>query len=527
MSPSLAFPFSQSPVTRSCILCAGRLIASHAVRIARHLPSVFDRLPNSFDCSAPFASECLAEIPRTGQGSHNHLYKLSFSDGTEVAASISNSPKEFFVPQVKESEVATMQYLHSSPRYNVPVPEVYCWDFTFENPVGAPYILREVVRGRNLGGQFHLMALDKQLQIVKELAAVQAELAKPSEFDRIGNIYKRSGADGKEEFYIGPLLSCRAPDGNSVRGPFESLEELWQARIERETVQAMELWSDLPTDEIPTRHSSPLVTPNPSQFTPQLFGEMLQLLSGLTSKFAPPRDAAVPCIQHSDLAIRNVLFDEHALKITGVIDWEFAQVVPRIITGRFPNDIGCDGNEVLQDRLNERGESTSGKFEFWNNHYYDWTSLCSPLPIADDDCKQLHNSPSEGSASDGRTPSSPSGSDSGRLVSKSDPQFLIRLFYLRKFYASAIGVKNFRLSTLFIDSVAYVKFHEIIMGGWESWFRHREWIREVYWRFRDRVAKVEESSEEDPKRIIHIPEVFEKKVRREYLDLGEWDNGSN
>jgi len=457
-----------------------------------------------------------------GQGSHNHLYKLSFSDGTEVAASISNSPKEYFTPLVKESEVATMQYLHSSPQYNVPVPEVYAWDFSFENPVRAPYILREVIPGRNLGAAFPTMKLTDQLAIVRELAAVQAELAQPSEFKQIGNIYQRKGEDGQDEFYIGPLLSCKAPDGNGVRGPFDSLEELWQARIERETVQAIELWSELPTDEIPTRNASPLATPNPSQFTPQLFGEMMQLLSGLTSRFKPPGDAATTCIQHSDLAIRNVLFDDKELKITGVIDWEFAQVVPRIITGRFPNDIGCDGNEVLHDRLCERGESDSTKFEFWNNHYYDWTSMCSPLPVADDDAKQLHNSPSSPSKQS-ETPGLSQCLDSPRLGSKSDTQFLIRLFYLRKFYASAIGNKNFRLSSLFIDSVAYVKFHEIIMGGWESWFRHREWIREVYWRLREKDAETEEGSAEALREcsemLIRVPEVFETRVRREYLDL--------
>lgn len=451
-----------------------------------------------------------------GQGSHNTLYKLTFSDNTTVAASITNAPERYFSPKMKASEIATMQYLHSSPRYNIPIPKVYDWDFTFKNPVGAPYVLREVVPGRNLNGIFHTLPLEQQLAVIKELAAVQAELSKPSEFGKIGSIYSRKGKDGNQEFYVGELLSCRSTgeSESSAKGPFNTLEELWQARIEKETIYAIKEWSDLPTDEIPTRHSPPIPTPNPTKFTPQLFGEMLQCLSALSTKFVPPKELAVTCIQHADLAIRNVLFDDNEFKITGVIDWEFAQVVPRVITGRFPNDIGCDGNEVLQDRLYERGEVNTGKFEFWNHHYYDWTSLRSPLP----EPKELHDPPSTQEHRPLPLPSP-----------RSDPTFLIKLFYLRKFYASTIGIKNFCLSTLFIDSVAYVKFHEIVMGGWECWFKHREWIREVYWRLREKEGRKMEEEDDDGaggkhEALIKVPEVFERKVRPNYLDLGEFDS---
>ncbi|CCX32664.1 Similar to Altered inheritance of mitochondria protein 9, mitochondrial; acc. no. C5DBS6 [Pyronema omphalodes CBS 100304] len=498
--------------------------------------------------------ECTG-ISELGRGSHNSLYEIRFSDGTSCAASISNSPRQFFSADAKRSEIATMQYIHSSKLYKIPIPKIYSWDLTFDNKVGAPYILRECVKGKNLSedGRFYrLNARDKQ-KVVKELAHVQAELSKPSEFTQLGYIYRQEGENG--QFYVGKMATV--PSGSdeedkmreSFMGPYDSLTELWEARIERETLCAIGNWSQLPSDA-----SLPSMLP-PAKANPQQFGELQQLLSGLTNLFTPPEQLSKLCIHHSDLAIRNVLFDEKTLKITGVIDWEFASVMPLVITGRFPNDLGWEGNEFARS-LGKFGNVSDGGV--WNHHYYDWTSLSGVQPPPRADMPSPPASPTHSPASidylttpnatangylfehqasvledfdnsEGRAPSPPSPplpppptSETSQQDLTSRATNLVELYYYRKFYASKLAARNFNLTRLFIDAVAYIKFNEIVLGGPEKWFASADWIKEVYWRMQEE----DESAREDlmeGKGVVKVPEVF-LAVRRREVDLGKWEN---
>lgn len=485
----------------------------------------------------------------TGRGSHNSLYRLEFSDSTECAASISNSPPQFFSQQIKLSEIATMQYLHSSPLYNIPIPRVYSWDLSFNNPVGAPYVLREVSPGKNMAedGKFYRLSSQDKMKVIKELALVQAELSKPSEFDKIGSIYCRK--DGKDGFYVGEIISaCVGEDFSGERGPskgpYSSMPEMWQSRLERETLLAIHNWSSLSSDSAISSQSPP------SLANPQHFGEVLQLLSGLTNLFAPPKELATLCIHHSDLAIRNVIFDEKTLKITGVIDWEFACVVPLVITGRFPNDLGWEGNEFAHSlgRLGDSGE-------VWNHHYYDWTSLegvTPPPPIASslldtgsayeadqvedylmnhyttnmngfsDDSRTLMNEPDIPSPPSPPLPAPPTSRTSQRDLDVRASR-LVELFYLRKYYASCVASRDFALTRLFIDSVAYIKFNELVMGGCEKWFSGVEWIREVFWRLESLEGAQVESLRRG-KAVVKVPEIFSEKVDRGVVDLSNWED---
>lgn len=492
--------------------------------------------------------EC-TRICELGRGSHNSLYKLEFSDSTLCAASISNSPPLYFSADVKRSEIATMQYLHSSPLYNIPVPRIYAWDLTFDNPVGAPYIFRECVPGKTMSedGRFYKLSPEDKLKVIKELAYVQAELSKPSEFTKLGCIFQSK--DGDKGFYIGKMVTLPSgcPEEDCQRqaylGPYDSLPELWDARLEKETLSAIRNWSALPSDSSLPSHLPP------SKANPHEFGEILQLLSGLTVLFTPPKELSTLCIHHSDLAIRNVLFDEDTLKITGVIDWEFASVMPRVVTGRFPNDLGWEGNEFARS-LGKLGNVPQG--EVWNHHYYDWTSLNGVAPPAHSAMPSPPESPSNPTPQ-GRqedyltaptastsgcvhqsdyvdpnempTPSPPSPplpapptSETSQQDLNSRASHLIELFYYRKFYASRVASRDFSLTRLFIDSVAYLKFNEIVMGGAEKWFSAAEWISEVFWRLQDEDAVMRENLMKG-KGLVRVPEVFEC-ARRRVVDLG-------
>lgn len=296
------------------------------------------KLPGLASCASSKLGKQCVEISQLGYGSHNTIYQLHFADSTVCAASITNWFPDFFFLQVKLSEIATMQYLRSSPLYDIPIPEVYAWDLTFGNPAGAPYVLRELVVGKNLAEGFYSLSSSDQVRAATALAHVQAELSKPSEFNRLGSIYHEISGG----FCVGPLASATCGDdvGGEValpsKGPYSSLAELWQARLERDTQCALSHWASS-LDPVPEAHL-------------REFGGAVTMLKQLTKIFTPPAELETLCIQHCDLAIRNVLFGDD-FEIKGVIDWEYATVAPLACASRYPDPLGAEENESRASSL--------------------------------------------------------------------------------------------------------------------------------------------------------------------------------
>ncbi|KIJ36685.1 hypothetical protein M422DRAFT_260779 [Sphaerobolus stellatus SS14] len=135
-------------------------------------------------------------------GSFNIVYKLSFRDGSAVAAAISNANEADINATAKLSKISTMLYIwENQEKYPlVPAPKVYTWDLSFANPIGAPYILW-------------------MLKIVNALAAVQASLSRPIPFNQIGTIY-RNMAEG--QYILGEFVD----NTHSFGGPYSTISDL-------------------------------------------------------------------------------------------------------------------------------------------------------------------------------------------------------------------------------------------------------------------------------------------------------------
>ena len=70
-----------------------------------------------------------------------------------------------------------------------------------------------------------------------------------------------------------------------------------------------------------------------------MFSEVYQELSSLINHSKIPDKYSRLVLYHPDLALRNVLFEPHTFKITGVIDWAGAQVLPLLLTAQYPDDL--------------------------------------------------------------------------------------------------------------------------------------------------------------------------------------------
>lgn len=274
------------------------------------------RLHGLVSCAEDFKAgqnmhcKCI-DIRSLGHGSWNCAYQLTFDNGEKIAALVSNYEPKSFSRTMKESEIATMQYLHSSPKYNkhIKVPEVYAWDLTHTNKAGAPYILREVIEGKDLSKDFDNLTDAQKLAVTTAIARVHKILSQPSEFKAVGGIY-RSPDKG---FYTGGY-----PANWSGSGSYSDIGNLWREKLEKGSIN----------------------------YGKERLSRNQERLKALVDKFLPPQSLNTLCIQHFDLAIRNVVFNDN-FEITGVIDWEYAQVVPLGVAAKIPLDF--INNSVLAE----------------------------------------------------------------------------------------------------------------------------------------------------------------------------------
>ncbi|KAG2159573.1 kinase-like domain-containing protein [Suillus bovinus] len=426
-------------------------------------------------------------IQLLGRGSYNTVYKLVFTDGTEIAASVSVHDEEDFNPEAKLSEIATMQFVRTSGSYpGIHVPQVHAWDITFSNPAGAPYVLMDVVHGRRLDNLINddnkLRGLDgmsevQQLAVTKSLAKLQSTLSAPVPFDKIGSIT----LNNEGSFIIGPLFTITQ---QNLGGPYQSLTDLWKARLEHEILHALREWSRLETDQLSQSLSEP-------KCTPQIFSELLQLLASLIPHFVPLSSYLPLVLHHPDLALRNIFFDPNDdTKITGLIDWGGAQVLPLMLTAKFPDDLNSTG----EDPCERPGIPDEG----WNTVPHDWTSFGDTSEWPD-----VFRGPN----------------DQVDLTIRASA--MIKRYYLRQHFGlyfaqenhDRCGDYNLGRAMLFAHAPYYLKFHEIITGGWTSFVDHAEWIRETYWR----LNAVKQDGQSTG--LIIGPNVYRSSMEKSVFDL--------
>ncbi|KAF5340406.1 hypothetical protein D9611_007965 [Ephemerocybe angulata] len=444
---------------------------------------------------------CLS-ISFVGSGAYNYVYHLEFSDGTQLAASVSRPSGAFepdYSPAAKESEIATMRFVRESGLYpGVSVPQVYAWNTNFENPAGAPYVLMEFIKGKafNLAvrdddpGWFHgLRAVpeSQQVALVKAMARLKASLSKPVPFSEIGSL----AVDSSGTFSVGPLMAI---NGESLGGPYKSVEDMWRESHEECLLGGIE--------ECCYRTEKNLPSLEFERHTPHDLMDRYQKLSALIPYFKIPEPYTPLVLHHPDLALRNIFFDEESLlsddpKVACVIDWSGAQILPLMLASSFPLD--------MMTTFTSPGIALKGPAEMaWDDVPYDWTYFGDP----DKTIVREGDSLSEAEAK--------------RIRCE------IRLFYLRGLFGAHYGQQIVKLhqgsdlprATVYLDAQYYLKFHEVMMGSFLGWIVHRHWISEMYWRLRMMPTGNSASGE----RLVVGPDVYRSTIEPAVVDLGLFED---
>ena len=257
-------------------------------------------------------------------GTSHLVYPILFSDGEKWIARIPGKAVSCFRPLDARrllTDVRTRCLIRS--RTTVPIPEVFAWETSIENPVGVPFTLEAFVEGSAVAEKWSGMAEGMRLKLLRNLAAIMSELH-ALRFDKIGAL--EFGDEGSVQ--VGSMVSMACDMEAMYQG-----EQLWPRAVEHGPfATAKDYLSDLNK-------------PDSSQDNNDWDAVQVMVI-GLAIDSLPDfvdRDGAFN-LQHPDFDSQNILIDDEGT-VTGIIDWDCLQTAPRALGfARYPAWITLDWN---------------------------------------------------------------------------------------------------------------------------------------------------------------------------------------
>ncbi|GJE96623.1 kinase-like protein [Phanerochaete sordida] len=288
--------------------------------------------------SSHFKTRCRLQGP-LGIGAFARTFKYSLEDGKELVARVTLPVRE----TVKtEAEVATMDSIRARTR--IPIPRVYLFCSSQNNPVRAEWIVMEFMRGIQFGKCLGDLTVEQQKITAEDMASVMAQTFSLTAthcgsmlFDYTLRNNQRAvrytdrairalqlpygtirdtGPSGT--FIVGPanepiLLDYEKPIPPSASGPFAT---------EREYLEAVAYLG------------RPATRPS-SKGQRWAFERVLEVFEAIRPAYRdldaaqiPAPDASTFRFAHNDLSSSNILLDPKTGHITAVLDWEMAGFFP-------------------------------------------------------------------------------------------------------------------------------------------------------------------------------------------------------
>ncbi|XXG99976.1 hypothetical protein Hte_006317 [Hypoxylon texense] len=202
-----------------------------------------------------------------------------------------------------ESQVSTLRLIAQNT--TVPVPEVYDFDTTDENVINAPYICMSFIPGKTCFQVWFddpkIMPQEQfRLNILKSLAQIMPQFSRLS-FDKIGSISSSSFTPAASD----PCYDCG-----------------WDLDNKDQLIIVASGTFDSAVAYIQAHHD-----PAPDNVWGKAQEKIMQHVLPF-SAICDAQDSFV--LRPPDFNPQNVMVDEQG-NVTGLIDWDFAQTVPRCV----------------------------------------------------------------------------------------------------------------------------------------------------------------------------------------------------
>ena len=236
-----------------------------------------------------------------------------------------------------ESQVATLRLIASMTA--IPVPQVYAFDTSTSNQIGAPYFCMSFVPGQTLATAWFDTTLPtplegRRLRALTALSQCLAQLAQFS-FPKIGSIHK--GEDG--DLTIGPCYDWKEKEDGTfcivASGPYDTAAEYLRDH-----------YAVTDKNDNPWSVAGKTVTKAAVRHLP----------------FQDPSQGFVLSIP--DFDVQNIMVDDEG-GLTGIIDWDLVQTLPRCVGySRYPGWITRDWDPLMYGwPPNESGSSENSPEE--------------------------------------------------------------------------------------------------------------------------------------------------------------------
>jgi len=111
-------------------------------------------------------------MSKLSEGGFNRTFEIMMKDGLQIIARLpypSTFPKRYAVA----SEVATMGLVRA---YGLPVPRIYDYAITADNPVASEYIIMEKVHRREIGHSWYDLTVQEKKIVTLDVAKLEALL---------------------------------------------------------------------------------------------------------------------------------------------------------------------------------------------------------------------------------------------------------------------------------------------------------------------------------------------------------------
>ena len=258
-------------------------------------------------------------------GHYNLVKRLTFVDGVSwiVRLRLPQLPSVFGAREAMKAadcmgiEIATMNYIRLNS--DIPVPEVFGYDLSAENTVGAPYIFIEYLHGtvaaelqqaKECGtGTFGSPEQDRRFWT--QMAEYHVQLASLT-FDKIGSIHQNG-----DKFIIGPEIE-------TGEGPWDTSQQYYEALVRHKM-------------QVASTDAPPEVRESESFSFPSKFMELMESTQPVdapnTRKFG---------LANRDFGAHNVLVDGE-FNIVGFIDFDGVIAAPSAVVAQLPElmDLSC------------------------------------------------------------------------------------------------------------------------------------------------------------------------------------------
>lgn len=298
---------------------------------------------------------CVIQTPPL-LGSFNLAFVIVFSDDVKWIARVPGSGVSSFgqlEAQRLISSIRTTTLIRSCT--SIPIPEVFTWELSRDNPVRVPYHLESFVAGKPLSERWTSQFSGEEptrIKILRNLAGLMSQLH-ILPFDRIGslasesnNAFQHVDAIIRMNYDLDEMFEGGSVWGTvSLFGPFKSTKAYLLAMLD-----------------------DPKEVPKEQDWTKAELCLLRQAIDSIPRSLDTPQTFS---LGHPDFNYQNIFTNDEG-EITGLIDWDGVHTLPRALGfARYPSWITRDWDPAKYgyDKPDSRGEDSPAQLLSYRHEY--------------------------------------------------------------------------------------------------------------------------------------------------------------